>query len=271
MELIIAPKTLEKNYWKDIWRYRQLFFFLSWKEFLIRYKQTVLGISWSVIRPILTMVVFSVVFGKFAKMPNEGVPYPVLVFAALLPWQFFANALTESSNSLVGNANLISKIYFPRIIIPASSLIVSLVDFIISLVILGIIIIYYQFALTWYIFLIPMFLLLAIMAAYSLGIFFAALNVKYRDFKYVVPFIVQAGLYISPVGFSSSIVPAKWKLLYSLNPMVGVIDGFRLAIIGQKYSVYWPGIALAVLLTSILLFLSIKYFRATEKTFADII
>jgi lipopolysaccharide transport system permease protein len=215
--------------------------------------------------------VFSVVFGKFAKMPNEGVPYPVLVFAALLPWQFFANALTESSNSLVGNANLISKIYFPRIIIPASSLIVSLVDFIISLVILGIIIIYYQFALTWYIFLIPMFLLLAIMAAYSLGIFFAALNVKYRDFKYVVPFIVQAGLYISPVGFSSSIVPAKWKLLYSLNPMVGVIDGFRLAIIGQKYSVYWPGIALAVLLTSILLFLSIKYFRATEKTFADII
>jgi lipopolysaccharide transport system permease protein len=269
--LIIEPKTLEKNYWKDIWRYRQLFFFLSWKEFLIRYKQTVLGISWSVIRPVLTMVMFSVVFGRFAKMPNEGVPYPVLVFAAMLPWQFFANALTESANSLVGNANLIAKIYFPRIIIPASSLIVALIDFLISLFILGLMLIYYRFALSWYFLLVPSFLFLAAMASYSLGIFFAALNVRYRDFKYVVPFIVQAGLYISPVGFSSSIVPAKWKLLYSLNPMVGVIDGFRWAIIGQKYAVYWPGIALSIALTTILLWMAIRYFRATEKTFADII
>ena len=269
--LIIEAKRSALNYWKDLWRYRQLFLFLSWKEILIRYKQTVLGIGWSVIRPILIMIVFSVVFGKFAKMPDEGVPYPILVFAALLPWQYFSTALTESSNSLVGNANMISKIYFPRIIIPASSIIVSLVDFLISLLILGIIIMYYRFPITWYVLLIPFFLLLASIAAYGLGIFFAALNVKYRDFKYVVPFIVQFGLYASPVGFSSSIIPEKWQLLYSLNPMVGVIDGFRWAIIGKNYSVYWPGVGLSVLFTSILLFFALKYFRATEKTFADII
>lgn len=270
-KLIIEPNSIKRNYFLDLWRYRELFLFLSWKDFLIRYKQTVLGILWSVIRPFLTMIVFTIIFGKLAKLPSEGVPYAILVYTGLLPWQFFANSLTESSNSLVTNTNLVSKIYFPRLIIPASSILVSLADFIISFILLIFILIYYQFTPSLNILLLPLFLLHTLITAYSVGILFAALNVKFRDFRYIIPFFVQFGLFISPVGFSGNIIPEEWKLLYSLNPMVGVIDGFRWAIIGGKYTIYWEGYLLSIVLSISLLFVAVRYFRATEKKFADII
>lgn len=237
----------------------------------MRYKQTVIGVAWSVIRPLLTMIVFTVVFGSIAKLPSEGVPYPVLVYAAMLPWQFFANALTESSNSLISNANMISKIYFPRLIIPASTVIVCLVDFLISFLILLGLMIWFNVAPSWQFLILPFFLLLSLALALGSGLWLAALNVKYRDFRYIIPFIVQFGLYISPVGFSSSIVPEKWRLLYSLNPMAGVIDGFRWAILGGDVPVYWPGFSLSVGLTILVLLSGVWYFRKTEKTFADVI
>jgi len=270
-ELIIEAGRTEAQYWRDLYRYRELFYFLSWRDILVRYKQTVIGIAWAVIRPFLTMVVFTIVFGKLAKLPSEGAPYPILVFSAVLPWQFFANALSETSNSLIGNANLISKIYFPRLIIPASSVITSFVDFLISGIILVALIIWYQFVPGWRVVTLPFFVAIAFAASIGCGLWLAALNVKYRDFRYIIPFIVQFGLFISPVGFSSSIVPAKWRLLYSLNPMVGVIDGFRWAIIGGETLIYWPGFVLSFSLVMLLLVTGIRYFRKTEKTFADVI
>ncbi len=270
-ELIIEAGRTEGQYWKDLYCYRELFYFLSWRDILVRYKQTVIGVAWAVIRPFLTMVVFTIVFGKLAKLPSEGAPYPILVFSAVLPWQFFANALSETSNSLIGNANLISKIYFPRLIIPASSVITSFVDFLISGAVLVLLIIWYQFLPGWRIFTLPLFIVIAFAASMGCGLWLTALNVKYRDFRYIVPFIVQFGLFISPVGFSSSIVPEKWRLLYSINPMVGVIDGFRWGIIGGETRLYWPGFLLSVALVMIILATGIRYFRKTERTFADVI
>jgi len=270
-EIIIEAGRTESQYWKDLYRYRELFYFLSWRDILVRYKQTVIGIAWAVIRPFLTMVVFTIVFGKLAKLPSEGAPYPILVYCAVLPWQFFANALSETSNSLIGNANLISKIYFPRLIIPASSVITSFVDFLISGIILVALIIWYQFVPGWRVVTLPLFVAIGFAASIGCGLWLAALNVKYRDFRYIIPFIVQFGLFISPVGFSSSIVPGRWRLLYSLNPMVGVIDGFRWAIIGKEAMIYWPGFFLSLLLVVILFITGIWYFRRTERTFADVI
>jgi lipopolysaccharide transport system permease protein len=270
-ELIIEAGRTEGQYWRDLYRYRELFYFLSWRDILVRYKQTVIGIAWAVIRPFLTMVVFTIVFGKLAKLPSEGAPYPILVFSAVLPWQFFANALSETSNSLIGNANLISKIYFPRLIIPASSVITSFVDFLISGIILVGLMIWYQFVPGWRVVTLPFFVAITFAASIGCGLWLAALNVKYRDFRYIIPFIVQFGLFISPVGFSSSIVPGRWRLLYSLNPMVGVIDGFRWAVIGKEAIIYWPGVFLSFLLVVILFITGIWYFRKTEKTFADVI
>lgn len=269
-EIIIEPGRITKQYWQDLWQYRELFYFLAWRDILVRYKQTVIGIAWSVIRPLLTMIVFTVVFGKLAKLPSEGAPYPILVYAAMLPWQFFANALSESSNSLIANANMLSKVYFPRLIVPASAVIVSLVDFLISSVILIGLMVWYRFIPDWRIISIPFFLLLALLAAMGFGFWLAALNVKYRDFRYIVPFIVQFGLYISPVGFSSSLVPEQWRLLYSLNPMVGVIDGFRWAVLGGN-QLYWPGFMLSVSLTLLIFIFGFRYFRKTERSFADVI
>lgn len=271
-DLIIEPGRTEKNYWKDLWRYRELFYILSWRDIKVRYKQTTIGAAWSIIRPLLTMLIFSVIFGRVAKLPSEGsAPYMIMVFAAMLPWQFFANALSESSNSLIGNANLISKVYFPRLIVPASSVIVSLVDFAISFVILLGLFVIYQFVPSWHILFLPIFILIAFFTAFGTGLLLTALNVKYRDFRYIIPFIVQFGLYISPVGFSSSVVPDKWRLLYSLNPMVGVIDGFRWAILGGESPLYIPGLVLSILITLIFIMLGVNYFRKMEKTFADII
>lgn len=261
----------EKNYWKDVWRYRELFYFLAWRDVLVRYKQTVIGIGWSVLRPVITMIVFTIVFGKLANLPSDGVPYPIMVFAAMLPWQFFANSLSECSNSLVANANMLTKIYFPRLIVPASAMIVGLVDFFISLVILGILMAWYGFVPGWRLLSLPLFLLLALGTSFGFSLWFAALSVKYRDFRYIVPFVVQFGLYISPVGFTSSIVPEKWRLLYSLNPMVGVIDGFRWGILGGQTHLYWPGLLLSGLLTGVVLVSGFWYFRKTEKVLADVI
>jgi lipopolysaccharide transport system permease protein len=270
-ELVIEAGKTEGQYWKDIWRYRELFYFLSWRDILVRYKQTVIGIAWSLIRPILTMVVFTIVFGKLAKLPSEGVPYPILVYTALLPWQFFSNSLSESSNSLIANSNLLSKIYFPRLILPTSSVIVGIVDFLISFVILVGLIAWFHFVPQWRILALPFFLALALVTSLGFGLWLAALNVKYRDFRYIVPFIVQFGLYISPVGFSSTIVPEKWRLLYSINPMVGVIDGFRWAILGESIKLYWPGFILSIVLTTVIFLSGLRYFRNTERVFADVI
>lgn len=271
-KLIIEAGRTERHYWRDLWRYRELFMFLAWRDILVRYKQTVIGAAWAVLRPFLTMVVFTVVFGKLAKLPSEGgAPYAIMVYAAMLPWQFFANSLSEASNSLIGNANLISKVYFPRLIIPSSSVITSFVDFLISGVILVVIMVWYQFVPSWRIVTLPFFVVIAFAASMGAGLWLTALNVKYRDFRYIVPFIVQFGLYISPVGFSSSIVPEQYRLLYSLNPMVGVIDGFRWAILGGESNIYFPGFCLSLGVVAVLLVHGVYYFRKTEKSFADVI
>jgi lipopolysaccharide transport system permease protein len=271
-ELIIEPGRVEKNYWRDLWRYRELFFILAWRDIAVRYKQTVIGVAWAVVRPFLTMVIFTILFSRIAKLHSEGdVPYPLLVMAGMLPWQFFSTSLGESSNSLIGNANLISKIYFPRLIVPAGSVITSFVDFIITLAIMAAMMVWYQFAPDWRLLTLPLFVALAFGASFGAGLWLCALNVEYRDFRYLIPFVVQFGLYVSPVGFSSSVVPEQWRLLYSLNPMVGVIDGFRWAILRGEASLWWPGLATSVGLTAILCSSGIWYFRRMEKTFADVI
>ena len=268
---VIQAGKAEKNYWFDLVKYRELFYFLAWRDILVRYKQTVVGILWCIIRPVLTMVVFTVIFGHIAKLPSGGAPYPLLVYAGMLPWQFFSACLQDSSNSLTGNANLISKVYFPRIIVPASSIIVNLFDFFISFAILALMMIYYQFNPGWKILALPVFILLAIMASLGLGLWFTALNVKYRDFRYIIPFLVQFGLYVSPVWFNSSVVPEQWRLLYSFNPMVCVIDGFRWAILGHNLNLDIRGFGVSFILLIFLFYSGIAYFRKTEKTFADII
>lgn len=270
-ELIIESGRIERQYWQDLWRYRELFYFLSWRDILVRYKQTIIGIAWALIRPFLAMVVFTVVFGKIAKLPSDGVPYPILVFAAMLPWQFFSNSLTNCSNSLIGNANLISKVYFPRLIVPVSAVVVSFVDFLVSGIILLGLMAWYNFIPSWRIITLPLFVLIAVLASVGGGLWFASLNVKYRDFRYVVPFVVQFGQYISPVGFSSSIVPEDLKFFYYLNPLVGVIDGFRWAIIGGDTQIYWLGFSLSVGLVLLIFATGVWYFRKTERTFADVI
>lgn len=270
-ELIIEAGRTERHYWKDLWRYRELFYFLAWRDILVRYKQTVIGLAWALIRPLLTMIVFVVVFGKLAKLPSEGTPYPILVFAALLPWQFFANAFTEAGNSLISNANMISKVYFPRLVIPTSAVIVSFVDFLISGIILVGLMLWYDCAPDWRIITLPVFIFIAFAAAMGAGLWTAALNVKYRDVRYIIPFVAQLGLYVSPVGFSSNIIPEQWRLLYSINPMVGVIDGFRWSIVGGNTQLYWPGFLLSLALVLVILVTGVVYFRKTEKTFADVI
>ncbi|BAY21852.1 ABC-2 type transporter [Calothrix sp. NIES-2100] len=270
-DLVIEAGRTERQYWKDLWRYRELFYFLAWRDILVRYKQTTIGIAWALIRPFLTMLVFTVVFGKLAKLPSLGAPYPILIFSGMLPWQFFANSLSECSNSLISNANLISKVYFPRLVVPISAVVVSFVDFLISGIILLGLMAWYNFVPSWRILTLPLFVCIAFAASMGTGLWLASLNVKYRDFRYIVPFIVQFGLYISPVGFSSSIVPEQWRFIYSLNPMVGVIDGFRWAILGGDAKLYLPGFLLSLGLVILLFVSGICYFRKMERTFADVI
>lgn len=266
---ITAGKSTKK-YWGDLWKYRELFAFLTWRDILVRYKQTVIGILWSILRPFLTMVVFTIVFGKIAQLPSEGAaPYALMVFAALLPWQMFANAVSESSNSLISNADMISKVYFPRMIMPISAVVTAVVDFAIASVIFAGMMIFYQFAPSLNILFLPLFMLLALITAIGVGLFVSALNVSYRDFRYIIPFIVQMGLYISPVGFSSTMVPEQWRLLYSLNPMVGVIDGFRWCLLGEDVTFYLPGFCASVGISILMLIIGIRTFRKMERTFAD--
>ena len=269
--LVIKAGRAEQKYWQDIWKYRELFYFLAWRDILVRYKQTAIGLAWALLRPFLTTMVFTLVFGVLLKAPSTGAPYPIVVFAAMLPWQFFSNALSECSNSLISNSNLISKVYFPRLIVPTSAVIVSFVDFMISAIILLGFMAWYNFVPDWRILTLPLFVAIAFAAAMGAGLWLAALNVEYRDFRYIVPFIVQFGLYISPVGFSSSVVPEQWRLLYSLNPMVGVIDGFRWAILGKDFAIYLPGFLLSVALVIVVLITGIQYFRRMERKFADVI
>lgn len=270
--LVLEPGRTEKNYWSDLWHYRELFLILAWRDISVRYKQTIIGVAWAIIRPFLTMVVFSVVFGGLAKLPSDGdAPYPLLVFAAMLPWSLFSTALGEASNSLIGNANLITKVYFPRLIVPTATVVTAFVDFLISFVILAGLMVYYRYLPGWQILLLPLFILLALLASLGPGLWITALNVKYRDFRYVIPFVVQFGLYISPVGFSSSVIPDRWRLLYSLNPMVSVIDGFRWCILGGDSPIYWPGFILSLVFVVVFLWLGVSRFRKMEKTFADMI
>jgi lipopolysaccharide transport system permease protein len=270
-ELVIEPGRTEKNYWGDLWRYRELFYILAWRDISVRYKQTAIGVVWAVLRPFLAMVIFTVVFGRIAKMPSNGIPYPILVFAAMLPWQFFANSLSEASGSLIVNTNLISKVYFPRLIIPAGAVITGLVDLLISAGLLAVLMIWFRFMPDWRILTLPLFTVMAFLAALGPGLLLTALNVKYRDFRYIIPFVVQFGLFVSPVGFSSDVIPANWRLIYSLNPVVGVIDGFRWAICRGATGIYLPGFALSIFVIIFFLYLGIWYFRKMEKTFADVI
>jgi lipopolysaccharide transport system permease protein len=270
--IIIEPGRYERNYWRDLWRYRELFRVLAWRDLAVRYKQTAIGVAWAVIRPFLTMLVFTIIFGRIAKLPSDGtVPYPLMVFAGMLPWTFFATGLSEASNSLINNANLISKVYFPRLIVPTAAVVVAFVDFLITFSLLIVLMAWYRFLPDWRILLLPVFILLAFLASMGPSLWITALNVKYRDFRYVIPFIVQFGLYVSPVGFSSSIVPEKWRLLYSLNAMVGVIDGFRWCILGGQSQLYLPGLTASLCVTAFFLWFGIHRFRRTEKSFADLI
>jgi lipopolysaccharide transport system permease protein len=271
-ELIIEAGRAEAHYWRDLWRYRELFGFLAWRDVLVRYKQTVIGILWAVLRPLMTMFVFTF-FRKMSNLGAGGVPESIFILAALLPWQFFSNALSESSQSLVGNANLISKIYFPRLILPASSVIVAMVDFLITFGLLALLMLWHQFWPSWRIIWLPVFTLLAFIAALGPGLLLTALNVKYRDFRYVVPFIVQFGLFISPIAYSTEEVARQGELvrtLFALNPMVSVIDGFRWAICGNTMLDPRSFIISTSLAVFFLVF-GVRYFRKTEKSFADVI
>lgn len=270
--IVLEPGKKEINYWKEVWSYKELFLILAWRDVSVRYKQTVIGILWAVIRPFLTMIIFTIIFGRVAELPSDGnAPYALMVFAALLPWTLFSSALNDSSSSLVTNANLIGKVFFPRIIVPSASMVTSFIDFLISFTILAGMMIYYQYTPSIQILLIPIFAILALLASLGPGLLMASFNVKYRDFRYIIPFLIQIGLYISPVGFSSSVVPDQWRLLYSLNPMVGIIDGFRWCILGGESAIYWPGFYLSLTVTLLFILIGIRQFRKMERNFADII
>lgn len=270
--LIIEAGLAERHYWHDLLRYRELFYVLAWRDISVRYKQTVIGILWALLRPLLTMLVFTLVFSHIAKLPSEGTaPYALMVFAGLLPWQFFSTSLAESANSLIDNSNLISKVYFPRLIVPTATVVVSFADFLIGFVILLALMVWYQFMPSWQILTLPLFIALTFLASLGPGLWIASLNVKFRDFRYVIPFIVQLGLYVSPVGFNSALVPENWRLVYGLNPMVGIIDGFRWAILGGQSVIYWEGLLLSCIVVAFFLWLGIHQFRRMEKGFADLI
>jgi lipopolysaccharide transport system permease protein len=270
--LIIEPGRTQRHYWSDLWHYHELFAILAWRDVAVRYKQTAIGLAWAVVRPLVTMVIFTIVFGRLANLPSDGnAPYAVLVFAGMLPWFLFSSILSEASDSLVANASLVGKVYLPRIIIPSSSTAVALVDFGVNLALLFLIMVWFGFLPNWQIIFLPFFVILAILTSLGPALFFTALNVKYRDFRYIIPFIVQFGLYVSPVGFSSSVIPDEWRFLYSLNPMVGVIDGFRWCLLGGESMLYMPGFLLSIGVVALFLWLGVAYFRRTESTLADLI
>lgn len=270
--LILEAGRAERNYWSDLWAYRELFVILGWRDVAVQYKQSVIGVAWAVVRPLLTMAIFTIVFGRLARLPSEGsAPYPLMVMAGMLPWFLLSSILSQGSGSLIQNGNLISKVYFPRLIVPVASSVVALVDFLVTLVLFFLMMALYQYPPDWRVVFLPLFVVLALAAALGPALILASLNVKYRDFRFIVPFAVQFGLYVSPVGFASSVIPEQWRLLYSLNPAVGVIDGFRWCLLSGEAPIYWPGMGLSLLVSLILLWLGVRIFRATEKSFADLI
>lgn len=270
--IVIEPGHRERRYWVDLWRYRELFLVLAWRDLSVRYKQTIIGVLWALIRPLLSMIIFTVVFGRIAKLPADGTaPYALMVFAGMLPWTFFSSGLADAANSLVNSANLITKVYFPRLLIPTATIAVAFVDFLISFCILIALMVWYRFSPGWEIIFLPFFIVLAFFASLGPSLWLTAFNVKFRDFRYVIPFIVQFGLYISPVGFSSSVLPDNWRLLYSLNPMVGVIDGFRWCLMAGQSQLYLPGLYISFATTALLMWIGIRHFRRTENSFADLV
>lgn len=269
--LVIEPGHVARNYWSDIWRYRELFIVLAWRDVVVRYKQTAIGILWAIIRPFFAMVVFTIVFGKLAKLPSDGTaPYTLLVFAGMLPWFLLSSVLNDASNSLIANNNLIGKVYFPRIIIPASASVVGLVDFALSMVIYFGVALWYGALPDWRVLFLPFFVVLAVLISLGPALLLSALNVKYRDFRYIIPVLLQFGLYMSPVGFSSATLPEQWRLLFSLNPAVGLIDGFRWCLLAGDSQLYLPGFFVSVASAAFFLWIGLWYFRRAEKRFADL-
>lgn len=260
-----------QSYWEDVFRYRELFSVLARRDIAVRYKQTAIGVLWAVLRPLLTMMVFTFVFGRIAKLPSEGAPYPLLVFSGMVPWFFFASSISESSGSLVANANLLSKVYFPRILIPASSILVAAVDFVIALVLLVALMVFFDVMPSWRLVCLPLFLAVALAAALGLGLCFSALNIRYRDFQFIVPFLLQMGIYVSPIGFASTVVSEQWRLVYALNPMVGVIEGFRWAVLGGAFEIRWDVLAVSGVVSGVLLCVGVLFFRRFERGIADVI
>lgn len=269
-KVIEPPKGWQALNLREIWRFRELLYFLAWRDIKLRYRQTALGAAWAILQPLLTMVLFSVIFGQLAKLPSEGLPYPVFTYTALLPWQLFATALTSASNSLVVNQNLISKIYFPRLIMPFSSILAGLLDFAIAFLVLVGMMVFYRIVPTWGVLVLPLLVLLAVLTSLSVGLWLSALNVRYRDIRYVLPFLTQFWMYATPIAYSAGLVPGKWRWLYSLNPMTGVVEGFRWALLG-KASLDLPQVLLSAGIVLVLLVSGLFYFKRTEATFADVI
>jgi len=270
--LIIEFDRADAHYWRDLWRYRELFGVLVWRDLSVRYKETVFGVLWALARPFLTMLVLTILFGRLAKFPSDGtIPYPLMVLVGMLLWSLFAASWNEAGSSLVRDASLITKVYFPRLIVPTAAMAVNYVDFLISLAMLVMLMCWYRFIPGWQATLLPLFLGLAFIANLGPGLWIAALNVRYRDFRYIVPFFVQLGLFVSPVGFSSNIIPDEWRWFYSLNPVVGIIDGFRWCILGGQGGLYGPGFCWSLAATAFFLWLGIRQFRKVERRFADLL
>jgi len=268
--VIAPPEGVLAIDFAELWSYRELLLLLIWRDATVRYKQSVVGIGWALIQPVMMMIIFTLVFGHFAGLPSEGVPYPVLALSALLPWNYFARSLSDSSNSLVGSSALVTKIYFPRVILPLSKVFSGLIDFAIAFVLLIAVMIWYRIAPSWRIITLPAFTAMAILVALAVGLWMTALNVRYRDVTFIVPFLVQLWMYASPVAYSTSIVPARWRWFYALNPLTGVIDGFRWALLGRT-APRLDTIAISLAIVVVIFFSGLYYFRRTERTFADII
>jgi len=271
-EMVIEAGRIEKQYWRDLWRYRELFCFLAWRDFLVRYKQTVVGVAWAVVRPLLMLSVLTFVFNGVAGVQApEGVPYALMVLCGLLPWQFFATSFAESSNSLVANSAMVSKVYFPRIVVPASKLIIGLVDLSISAGLMVLLMLYYRFVPSLNALLLPVFLLMTITAALGAGLWISALMVRFRDFRFIVPFVVQLGFFLSPVGFSMSHKPEWMQNVCAINPMFGIIEGFRWSLIGGSFELSPLRLGMSAVTILLMVVTGLRYFRSTERTFADVI
>jgi len=268
--IIEPPRRWLLLHARELWQFRELLFFLVWRDIKVRYKQTIIGAAWAVLQPILTMLVFSVIFGNLLKTPSDGIPYPLFSFAALIPWQLFSRALSDSANSLINNQHMVTKIYFPRLFLPAASILSGLLDFSISMLVLFGMMFYYKVEITWAILTLPLFILLAVITALAAGIWLSALNVSYRDVKYVLPFLLQIWLYATPIAYSTKIIPEKWRFIAGLNPMSGVVNGFRWALLGQT-SETSTLLSLSIVIIIILFLSGLFYFQYMEQTFADIV